>query len=348
MDIRLKLHIILALTALALAACSVEEPDYETKPVAERTVLSIDEKGNIYNLQGELVKTLPDCEQVTQIITDEGSYFVAGVNTKMKVGYWKNGKWNTLHVDFIDDVDHWTFGIAKWDYNIYLLDYPNVLRNSGIFRLEDCENFNPARHGLAVSEGYCFVVGADYTVSEEFDTTEKPVLYYYHKGSYKKKILPMPEGVDGGIADGICAFDGNHYLACGYAGKQAIVWDDADNYQILPRTFDYPLDESIWPVTMAAAVERIGTTVYVSGMERNPYGIYLSTVWTDGVPQHLIYTSEPDSLAVSIVLDTEAYSTDLYVLTQETLTTGDVYQVIWMNGEPIAKFEKPIISLAVY
>ena len=109
--------ILVALMLLALTACGSDEPAYRLKPVDQRTVLSIDNKGNIYNLSGELVKTLPNCDQVTQIITEGNDYFVSGVNTKGKVGYWKNGKWNTLHVDFIDDVNHWTFGIAKWDYN---------------------------------------------------------------------------------------------------------------------------------------------------------------------------------------------------------------------------------------
>ena len=93
------------------------------------------------------------------------------------MGYWKNGKWNTLHVDFIIDVDHRTVGIAKWDYNIYLLDYPNVLRNSGIFRLLDSENFTPAMHGISVSEGECCVVGTDNMPIGDFDFKFLPVLY---------------------------------------------------------------------------------------------------------------------------------------------------------------------------
>ena len=101
------------LLALLLVACREDEPKGGIKPIAERTVLTIDETGNVYNINGELITKLPDCEEVTQIITDGDDYFVSGVNSKMKVGYWKNGKWNTLHVDFIDDIDHWAFGIGR-------------------------------------------------------------------------------------------------------------------------------------------------------------------------------------------------------------------------------------------
>ena len=337
------------LLALLLVACREDEPKGGIKPIVERTVLTIDETGNVYNINGELITKLPDCEEVTQIITDGDDYFVSGVNSKMKVGYWKNGKWNTLHVDFIDDVEHWTFGIAKWDYNIYLLDPPNVLKNSGIFRLEDSEGFNPARHGISVSEGNCFVVGTHYHEVASFNFVETPILYYYHKGSYKKKVLPLPDGYTNGNATGICAFNANHYLVCGYVEQQAVLWDDNDQVQFLPRILDYPIDsESIYPVTMANAVEKLGEHVYVAGIERTEKDVFLATLWTDNVPQHLVYTNNLETLARSFVADIQGYYDDMYVVTQEYLTNSESYSVIWMNGKPIAKIDRLLISIAVH
>ncbi len=112
MTVRFK-HLIIALTVLlSLASCDHDEPVDPIKPVSERTLLIMDVKGNIHDINGNLIKTLPDCQVATHIIVVDGDYFVSGVNSKQKVGYWKNGKWNTLHVDFIDDVDHRTVGIA--------------------------------------------------------------------------------------------------------------------------------------------------------------------------------------------------------------------------------------------
>lgn len=345
----LKTILFALVAAVSLTGCHEDEPPVTDKPAEARTVLAIDERGNIYNLDGEVVTTLPDCESVTQIITEGNDYFVSGVNTKMKVGYWKNGKWNTLHVDFIDDVEHWTFGIAKWDYNIYLLDPPNVLKNSGIFRLEDSGHFNPALHGISVSEGNCYVVGTDYIQINELSYEERPILYYYSKGSYKKKPLPLPDGIANATATGIRAFDGNHYLACGYALEGALLWDDQDNVRLLPRLLDYPLSEPLlFPVTMASAVEKTAEHVYVAGVERTEQGIYLATIWTDNVPRHLVYASDTEKLRSALVVDIETYSNDLYVLTQETLTNSEFYSVIWLNGKPIAKLNNDLISLAIY
>ena len=177
------IHLIIALAALLLlTACDHDEPVDPIKPLSERTLLVIGQEGNICDINGVLIKQLPDCRTVTQIIVEGEDYFVSGVNSKDKVGYWKNGKWNTLHVDFIDDVDHWTFGIAKWDYNIYLLDYPNVLRNSGIFPLRESENFTPSNHGISVSEGKCYVVGTESKPVGEFMFVNSPVIYTERKG----------------------------------------------------------------------------------------------------------------------------------------------------------------------
>ena len=125
----------LAIGALfLLSSCEHDDPVSPIKPLEQRTVLLLTSEGYIYDQSGKKIMELPNCEEGSEIISDGDDYFVSGKTTKDRVGYWKNGKWNTLHVDFIDDVDHWTYGIGKWDYYIYLLDIPNVLKNSGIFR----------------------------------------------------------------------------------------------------------------------------------------------------------------------------------------------------------------------
>ena len=98
---RLNIYFLLATCALLLlSSCEHDDPTDAIKPLEERTVLLLKENGEIYNFEGELIKTLPDCAGVTQIIVDGDDYFVSGVSTKDRVGYWKNGKWNTLYVDF--------------------------------------------------------------------------------------------------------------------------------------------------------------------------------------------------------------------------------------------------------
>ena len=123
-------------TLLLLSSCHHDEPGNPFKPLDKRTVLVLSTDGEIFDQHGELVTQLPNCTFANEIIADGNDYFVSGVQSKDRVGYWKNGKWSTLHIDFIDDVDHRTYGIGKWDYYIFLLDIPNVLKNSGIFPLE--------------------------------------------------------------------------------------------------------------------------------------------------------------------------------------------------------------------
>lgn len=335
---------------LSLAACSHDEPVNPIKPLAERTLLLLDEHGNIYDHNGNMTRALPNCLNVTQIITEDDDYFVSGVNSKMKVGYWKNGKWTTLHVDFIDDVDHWTFGIAKWDYNIYLLDPPNVLKNSGIFRLEDCERFSAANHGISVSEGYCFVVGTEFIDKDEgFD--QLPVVFYEHKGVFKKKILPAPQEIrHDGEGMGICAYNGNHYLACGYLDKYAMMWNDGVP-SVLPGSYPEAIGDESQTRAFATHIAKVGERICAAGYETRPDGKNVAIMWTDNVPKHLIY-GQDSALRMTIVADIEAYGDDFYVLTREVKKGGDPidnsYSVVWLNGEAIAKLDMPLISIAVY
>lgn len=340
------------LTALlSLASCDHDEPVNPIKPVSERTLLAMDVHGNIHDIEGNLIMTLPDCQAVTQIIVVDGDYFVSGVNSKHKVGYWKNGKWNTLHVDFIDDVDHWTYGIAKWDYNIYLLDYPNVLRNSGIFRLKDSENFIPASHGISVSEGKCYVVGMDNLPLENFNFKRKPVLYTERKGAYEKSYLPLPLGCEEGQCHGIYAYDRTHYVAGGSAGLQAAIWEDGVVHT-LPRLFDFviPADNRS-VVSVVKAVAKHDSHIYAAGVEYGEDHLPVAVYWVDGVPQKLVHSTAEH--LITNVADMEVYGDDVYILTQESLMSTsssdyEVTSVIWMNGEYFASFSGEVTSIAVY
>ena len=85
----IKYCFLLAMCALLLSSCEHDGPVNPVKPLEQRTVLLLKGNGEIYNYDGELVKTLPDCVAVTQIIVDGDDYFVSGVSTKDRVGYWK-------------------------------------------------------------------------------------------------------------------------------------------------------------------------------------------------------------------------------------------------------------------
>lgn len=341
-----------AVALLLLWSCHTDEPEV-IKSRSERTILAIDLHGNIYDINGTLIKTLPDCRTVTQIIVEGEDYFVSGVNVKDKVGYWKNGKWNTLHVDFIDDVDHWTFGIAKWDYNIYLLDYPNVLRNSGIFRLKDSENFTPSRHGISVSEGKCYVVGQEDIRVGQFDYINKPVIYTERKGAYEKTYLPMPSGYEQGQCMAIYAYDRTHFVAGGNVAGVATIWEDYDVYT-LPRFFDFDVEVDVTGHRMISTVLSVGKDnghIYAAGTEYDQNHLPVCILWVDGVPQRLI--TENEKPLISSVNDLTFYGGDVYVLTQESprsVATNEyeVTSVIWMNGEPIARFQGEMASIAVY
>ena len=99
---------------------------------------------------------------------------------------------------------------------------------------------------------------------------------------------------------------------------------------------------------MANAVEKLGEHVYVAGIERTEKDVFLATLWTDNVPQHLVYTNNLETLARSFVADIQGYYDDMYVVTQEYLTNSESYSVIWMNGKPIAKIDRLLISIAVH
>ena len=322
-----------------LSSCQHDEPVNPIKPVDERTVLLLTSEGYIYDLSGKKIKELPNCEYASEIISDGDDYFVSGKTTKDKVGYWKNGKWTTLHVDFIDDVEHETQGIGKWDYYIFLLDYPNILRNSGIFPLQDCENFNPASRCLSVTEGKCYAVGKDY-INDHSDEHEA-VLYYEHKGKYVKEILPKSSQDVNAAAFTIYAYDATHTVIGGHVGEEPCLWVDKQ-LQLLPRTYDVH-DESGDGFAMAtvSSVTRIQSHIYAAGSESNEEGQEVATLWVDGVPQHLL--SGDEGLKWSWITEIIAYGDDWYALSLEIIDKADgdsdVNILIWLNGSIIGRLQ---------
>ena len=334
-----------------LSSCQHDEPGNPIKPVDERRIMLVNGIGEIYNLNEELITTLPYCKAISQIIVEGDDYFVAGSSSKDRVGYWKNGKWNTLHVDFINDVDHRSYGIAKWDYYIYLLDLPNVLKNSGIFPLRDSENFISARHGISVSEGVCHVVGSD--LVEEPAHARVPVIYNEHKGAFVSEKLPLPDGVTWGDALSLFAYDRDHVIVGGHVGHEPAIWVD-NQLQVLPRSYSITTDQKI-PYGSVNAISRVDGHIYAAGKEYYDDNNQVATLWLDGVPSHLIASSSEDFVS-SEVMDIQAYGSDLYILTHEYafMNNGEhsyeaLSSVLWMNGVVVGKIKyKGMISFAVY
>lgn len=335
----LKLHmksiffycIFVTIALLSFSSCHHDEPDNPIKPVDERTVLVLNYNGDIFDQTGELVKQLPNCTYATEIIADGDDYFVSGVQSKGRVGYWKNGKWNTLHVDFIDDVDHWIYGIAKWDYYIFLLDIPNVLKNSGIFPLENYHDFIPADHALRVSEGKCYVIGYGFDENDE-QPQYKPILYT----NYKKEFLPMPEGAITGECHSIYAYDRNHTVIGGVIDRKPAVWVDKE-YRIYETTNPSLNLEGDMPLGRVDAITLSNGHIYAAGWELNDKYRLVATVWHDGVPTHFL--SGDSNVSSSQAVEICCYGDDVYVLTSEynNETDEDIIH-LWLNGKIIRSY----------
>ena len=320
-----------AVAVLSLTSCEHDEPESPIKPVDERTVLVLTPVGDIYDQNGGLVAQLPNCTLAAEIIADGDDYFVSGIQSKGRVGYWKNGKWNTLHVDFIDDVEHTTYGIGKWDYYIYLLDMPNVLKNSGIFPLEDYHDFIPANHALRVSQGKCYVIGYGFDENDKVPQY-KPVLYT----DYKKEFLPMPAGAVTGECHALYAYDRKHTVIGGIIDRRPAVWVDKE-YRIYETSDpDLALDGDA-PLGRIDAITMTGDHIYCAGWELNERYRLVATVWTDGAPQH--YLSGDSHVSNSQAIEIYSYGGDVYVLTSEynNETDEDVTH-LWLNGKLIMSY----------
>ena len=300
----------------------------------ERTVLLVTSSGEIYDQNGDLVQQLPNCTFASEIIADGDDYFVAGVQSKGRVGYWKNGKWNTLHVDFIEDVDHWTYGIGKWDYYIYLLDIPNVLKNSGIFPLEDSQYFIPADHGLRVTEGTCYVIGYEETDKEAHYA---PVLYSNRsKNTYKKEYLPMPPGAVTGECKAIYAYDRDHTVIGGIIDRMPAVWVDKQ-YSVYEVSCPELLEEGSYPIGRIEAITMCNGHIFAAGFEYNEKQELTATVWTDGIPTH--YQAQESDESSSQAIGIYSYGGDVYLLTREYGTqNGSLMTYRWRNGHIIMSY----------
>ena len=317
-----------------LPSCEHDEPVDPIKPLEDRTVLVLSSDGKIYDQTGKLIKQLPNCTFASEIIADGDDYFVAGVQSKGRVGYWKNGKWNTLHVDFINDVDHWVYGIGKWDYYIYLLDIPNVLKNSGIFPLADFHDFIPADHGLSVSEGKCYVIG--YELTEE-EAQYVPVLYSNrNKDTFKKEYLPMPPGAVTGECQAIYSYNRDHTVIGGCVDRKPAVWVDKQ-YQIYEVSNPELLEQGSYPVGRIDAITMCNGHIYGAGFEHDKNAILIATVWVDGIPMH--YVVDAESGHYSQAIEIFSYGDDVYVLTSEysnELEQSVTY--LWLNGQVIMSY----------
>ena len=321
-----------AVAVFLLSSCEHDEPGNPIKPVDERTVLVLTHDGYVLDQNGELVAQLPDCQFAAEIISDGEDFFASGTHSKGRVGYWKNGKWNTLHVDFIDDVDHWTYGIGKWDYYIYLLDVPNVLKNSGIFPLEDFHDFIPASHALAVSEGKCYVIGYAFS-DDDPDGHYMPVLYT----NYKKEFLPMPKGAVTGECHAIYAYDRDHTIIGGFIDAMPAVWVEKQ-YEIYPVSYPREtLNNHEYLIGCVESVTKCNGHIYAAGFEYDYSNKSMATMWTDGAPAHYLSGWEcTSSQAIEIL----SYGDDVYMLTTEYNNETDESQThLWMNGRIIMTYD---------
>ena len=322
---------------LLLASCQHDDPEPRFKPEDQRTFLFLTPMGEIFDINGKLVTQLPKCQYACGIISDKSDYFVSGISQKERVGYWKNGKWNTLHVDFVDDVDHWIDGIGKWDYYLYLLDYPNVLKNSGIFPLEDSGNFLPAKQGLAVSEGKCYVVG-----SKKTDTSGGnylPTLYTEHKGKYTYELLPIGEDATLGECTCVYAYDATHTVIGGSINGRPAIWVDKQ-LQMLPLSEPVSEEDESYAIgSVILAIESNGG-FYAVGTEPYHGNDAVVTIWNNGSISHLEF--DPDHTISSDVVGLIGYGDDIYIATVEysfnennefTTTT-----VLWKNGVVVKAF----------
>lgn len=331
--------ILTVIALLLLSSCDKDEPN-RVKRRGERQVYVLTSEGHIYDLMGDRIMELPNCEYASEIISDGNDYFVSGKNSKDKVGYWKNGKWNTLHIDFIDNVSHETQCIGKWDYYIYLFNYPYILKNSGIFPLDSCKNFSSSGKCLAVSNGKCYLAGMEYYDEAPNDA----VLYYERKGRYAKAILPKPSADVSGHATCIYAYDTDHTIVGGHVGQEPCIWVDTV-LQVLPRMFNPPQPTYDIPLGHVSSVVKLNGHIYAVGFETDDDGHDKAMMWVDGVPQPIV-SGRQEKVIFSFAEELIPYGDDLYMLTfecyekqlpnGETDTGLDIF--IWMNDRIIAKY----------
>lgn len=325
-----------ACAVVMLSSCEHDDSVDPIKPREERTILLLSSEGYIYDQTGKKIKELPYCEEANEIISDGDDYFVSGKTTKERIGYWKNGKWNTLHVDFIEDVEHWTSGIGKWDYYIFLFDYPNILRNSGIFPLVDCEDFVPASKCMSVSEGKCYVVGRDHPDNDY----QNALLYSEYKGEYVKTILPKSREDVNAAAYAVFAYDRTHTVVGGRVGEDPCLWVDGQ-LQILPRLYDtHDKTGEGMPVAYVNSVTYSNGHIYAVGSDNKEDGSETSMLWIDGEPY--LMESDQEGLYWSWATEIISYGDDWYALSLEMYDApGDDHGLsilVWLNGEVYRKF----------
>ena len=207
-----------------------------------------------------------------------------------------------------------------------------MLKNSGIFKLEDYHDFIPADHALRVSEGKCYVIGYGFDDADEVPHY-KPVLYT----DYKKEFLPMPEGAITGECHAVYAYNRNHTVIGGVIDRKPAVWVDKA-YQIYETSYPSLLNtEGDFPLGRIDAITMSGGIIYGAGWELNEQYRLVATVWIDGVPQH--YQSGDSHVRNSQAIEIYSYGNDVYVLTSEyNNETDENTNHLWLNGQLIMSY----------
>ena len=224
--------------------------------------------------------------------------------------------------------------IADGDDYFYLLDIPNVLKNSGIFPLEDFHDFIPADHALRVTEGKCYVIG--YEFSKE-DAQYVPTLYTNrNKDTFKKEYLPMPIGAKTGECQAIYAYDRDHTVIGGSIDRLPAVWVDKQ-CQVYEISHPELLDEGSYLIGRIDAITMCNGHIYAAGFEHDENENLISTVWIDGIPHHYLY--DPDNDSFSQAIEVYSYGGDVYMLTSEfDNESGKVATFLWINGMVVMSY----------
>ncbi len=335
---RVFIHILaIMIVSSMLTSCSndSDEPTgqpIQVKPESERTIMIMDESGHLFNQNGELVSTLPNCEHSNQIIPFAENYYVTGEYLENEkyggLGYWKNGEWVTVKEYSQPYPITYSFLICKRYDDIYLLtsqweDYNKsalyIYKNGNPIRQDD-----PARKvqckDMTASNNKCYLVGYEYDDYNGLDYYY-PVLWTDGKKEYLQVNTEYEGAMAGATADCIYASGSSHTIIGGCiikndVGKPAI-WIDKKLTELSTSS------SSAW----GEVIDVIETSghVYALGYEDNK-----ATLWVDGNRESYHHNSNPDDYPdiYSYGLQLQLYGSDLYALVQ----SGYYYQ-IWMNGQ---------------
>lgn len=305
--------------ALALTGCGGDEPvngqPIQVKPEAERTILVMDRRGNVYDTDGQVTATIGNPAAATDyIIPFANDYYVTGsTEVGNAVGYWKNGVWNWVAEKPLGY--RGTFGICKHHDDIYLLinqtDGVYVYKNSLLSRLSSDGN----DHGMDITatDSHTFVAG-----SRSADGTSVAALWT----DGERQLLPAAP--DALRAEGYCVFAiGSHTLVGGHTDNAPTVWIDGELYTL-------PIGEGYQTGVVYDVAEQ-GGKVYSLGKRVTASGLNRATVWVEGQSRN--YVAGDAASTSSEAIKIQFYSQDCYVLTVEhEAGSNNVASHVWFNG----------------